>query len=368
MKMSHGRKSLFGMALASALLLSLSGCASGGEESGGGSDGGGGESASSGSIAFLMPDRGSTRYEQQDHPLFAAKVAELCDGCEVIYQNADADATKQQQQAESAIAQGVKVIVLDAVDTTAAASIVTSAQASGIKVITYDRPIVDVPADYYVSFDNKEIGSLIATDLVEHLASEGVTEGGLLMVNGSPSDKAAMLIKEGSVEAIEASDFTVLASFDTPDWVPAKAQDWVSGQVAQFGDEILGVVAANDGTGGGSIAALKAAGITDVPPVTGNDAEIAAIQRIIAGDQYNTISKPIRIVAEATAEIAVQLMNGETPEAGTELFDTPSQLFVPEVVTLDNVKEVIFDGGIYTYDQVCTDEYVEACTAAGIEK
>lgn len=360
MKKSIGRKSIYVAALASSLILALSGCA------GGDAGGDGGDSTESGNIAFLMPDRGSTRYEQQDHPLFAAKVAELCDDCEVIYQNADADATKQQQQAESAIAQGVKVIVLDAVDTTAAASIVTSAQAAGIKVITYDRPIVDVPADYYISFDNKEIGSLIATDLIAHLESEGVTEGGLLMVNGSPSDKAAMLIKEGSVEAVEASDFTVLATFDTPDWVPSKAQDWVSGQISQFGDEILGVVAANDGTGGGSIAALKAAGVAELPPVTGNDAEIAAIQRIIAGDQYNTISKPIRIVAEATAEVAVQMISGETPKGETELFDTPSQLFIPEVVTLENVKEVIFDGEIYTYDQICTAEYVDACAAAGI--
>lgn len=365
MKISLGRKPLYAAALAVMLALPLAGCA-GGSDSNGDAEGSDGAATTAGTIAFLMPDRGSTRYEQQDHPLFAAKVAELCDECEVIYQNADADATKQQQQAESAIAQGVKVLVLDAVDTTAAASIVNSAQAAGIKVITYDRPIVDIAADYYVSFDNKEIGSLIAEDLIAHLGSEGITEGGLLMVNGSPSDKAAMLIKEGSVEAVEASDFTVLASFDTPDWVPSKAQDWASGQIAQFGDEILGIVAANDGTAGGSIAALKAAGVTDVPPVTGNDAEIAAIQRIIAGDQYNTISKPIRIVAEATAEIAVQLMNGETPDAETELFDTPSQLFVPEVVTIENVKDVIFDGEIYTYDQVCTAEYAAACADAGI--
>ncbi|WP_437583307.1 ABC transporter substrate-binding protein [Paramicrobacterium sp. CJ85] len=345
-------------AAASLLIGALAGCST--EESG---DGGG----ESGKIAFLMPDRASTRYEEQDSPLFKKKVGELCEGCEVMYQNADGDASKQQQQMESMVAQGVDVIVIDAVDTTAAASSVQSAQAAGIKVVTYDRPVPDVAADFYVSFDNKEIGKLIAQSLVDHLADEGITDGGLLMVNGSPSDDAAMLIKEGSVEVVEASDYEVLASYDTPDWVPQKAQDWVSGQISQFRDDIVGVVAANDGTAGGTIAAFKAAGLDELPPVTGNDAEVAAIQRIISGDQYNTISKPISIVAEKAAEVAVGFIKGETPKADAELFDTPSALFVPEVVTAENVKEIIFDGGIYTADQVCKDEYASACEELGIK-
>lgn len=326
---------------------------------------GGGDAATSGKIAFLMPDLASTRYEQQDSPLFTAKVAELCPDCEVIYQNADSDPAKQQQQADSAIAQGVKVIVLDAVDTKAAASIVVNAQSQDIPVITYDRPIVSTPADYYVSFDNEGIGELISTSLVDGLTAAGAS-GGVLIVNGSPTDDAAQLIKKGIHTGVEASDFEVLAEFDTPGWDPQEAQDWVSGQITQFGSEIVGVVAANDGTGGGSIAAFKAAGVTPMPLVTGNDAEIAAIQRIIAGSQYNTISKPIRIVAEAAAETAYAFLTGEAPEGETTLFDTPSTLFTPEVVTQENVKEVIFDGGIYTVDEVCTAEYAAACEALGI--
>ncbi|QPZ38154.1 ABC transporter substrate-binding protein [Paramicrobacterium chengjingii] len=344
-------------AAASLLMGSLAGCSAADEGSG----------EAGGKIAFLMPDRASTRYEEQDSPLFKKKVAELCENCEVLYQNADGDAAKQQQQVESMVAQGVDVIVIDAVDTTAAASSVQSAQASDIKVVTYDRPVPSVPADFYVSFDNKEIGALIAQSLIDHLADEGITEGGLLMVNGSPSDDAAMLIKEGSVEAVEDSGFDVLASYDTPDWVPQKAQDWVSGQISQFRDDVVGVVAANDGTAGGTIAAFKAAGVSDLPPVTGNDAEVAAIQRVISGDQYNTISKPISIVAEKAAEVAVGYINGDTPEADTELFDTPSALFVPEVVTSENVKEKIFEAEIYTTDDVCTSEYADACAELGIE-
>ncbi len=340
-------------------VIGLSGCSTG--DGGGGSGG----DSSAGKIAFLMPDLASTRYEQQDAPLFTAKMKELCPDCEVIYQNADSDPEKQQQQADAAITQGVKVLVLDAVDTKAAASIVTSAQAQDVTVVTYDRPITQTPADYYVSFDNEGIGEMIATSLVDKLAADGAT-GGVLIVNGSPTDDAAQLIKKGMNAGVDASDFTVLASFDTPEWDPQKAQDWVSGQITQFGGDISGIVAANDGTGGGSIAALKAAGVTPLPPVTGNDAEIAAIQRIIAGDQYNTISKPIKIVAEAAAEVAYGFLTGDEPKGETTLFDTPSQLFTPEIVTQENVKEIIFDGGIYTADQVCTSDYADACTALGI--
>ncbi|HEY4421937.1 MAG TPA: substrate-binding domain-containing protein [Pseudonocardia sp.] len=113
-------------------------------------------------VAFLMPDIASTRYELADRPLFEAKVKQLCAGCGVVYANANSDAAQQQQQANSALAQGVKAIVLDPVDSTAAATIVTTARAQGVPVIAYDRPIPDVPADYYISFDNEAIGAMIA--------------------------------------------------------------------------------------------------------------------------------------------------------------------------------------------------------------
>lgn len=341
-----------------AAAIGLAGCAGGGASSGG--------DAAGGKVAFLMPDLASTRYEQQDSPLFQAKMKELCPDCEVIYQNADSDPEKQQQQADAAMTQGVKAIVLDAVDTKAAAAIVVSAKSQNIPIITYDRPIVDTPADYYVSFDNEGIGKMISESLVEKLKANGAT-GGVLIVGGSPTDDAAQLIKKGINAGVEGSGFDVLASYDTPEWDPQKAQDWVSGQITQFGSKISGIVAANDGTGGGSIAALKAAGVTPLPLVTGNDAEIAAIQRIIAGDQYNTISKPIKTVADAAAEAAYGFISGNRPQGETTLFDTPAQLFTPEIVTSENVKEIIFDGGIYTADQVCTDAYASACSALGIK-
>lgn len=360
------RRTSTGAAMALVLAVAAAGCGANEAEqaaSGGGSEGGGGEGGAY-KIAFLMPDLASTRYESQDRPLFEAKIAELCPDCEVVYANADADAAQQQQQADSALAQGVDVIVLDPVDSAAAATIVTTAQSQDVAVIAYDRPIPATPADYYISFDNEAIGASIAQSLVDSLTEAGAT-GGILQVNGSPTDAAAGLIRDGVSSVVDTSDFEVLAEFDTPEWAPPEAQEWVSGQITQYGPEIAGVVAANDGTGGGAIAAFKGAGVT-VPPVTGNDAEIAAIQRIVAGDQFNTISKPISIVAEAAAETAFAFAEDNAPEGVTELFDTPSELFEPTVVTIDNLQEVIIDGGIYTVEEICTAEYAEACAAAGI--
>lgn len=342
--------------------LALTGCSGGNA-----GDGGGDASGAGAKIAFLMPDLASTRYEEQDAPLFKAKVAELCADCEVIYQNADSDPAKQQQQADAAITQGATVLVLDAVDTTAAASIVTNAQAEGVTVITYDRPIPSVPADFYISFDNEQIGTDIATSLLTDLDGKVSGEQGILVVGGSPTDDAAGLILDGIHTAVDAGSVPVLAEFETPDWDPQKAQDWVSSQITTYGDKIVGVVAANDGTAGGSIAALKAAGIDPIPAVTGNDAEVAAIQRIIAGTQFNTISKPIATVAGAAAEAAVAFAKGETPEASGEVFGTPGNLFIPTVVTQENVKEVIFDGKIYTVAEICTADYAAACSALDIK-
>ena len=319
-------------------------------------------------VAFLMPDQASTRYEEKDWPGFQAAMGTLCPDCTLIYQNGNADVALQQQQFNSVIAQGATVVVLDPVDSAAAAGLVEIARSQGVKVSAYDRPSPDSPADFYVSFDNEGIGYAIAQSLVEHLQANGVPEGaGVLQINGSPTDAAAGLIRDGIDRALDASPYVTLSEFDTPDWAPPKAQEWAAAQIPRFGGDIMGIVAANDGTGGGAIEALKASGADPLPPVTGNDATIAALQLIIAGDQYNTISKPSEIVAAAAAEIAMMLINGETPEATSMLYNTPSQLFVPAVVTQENIKAEIFDAGIQSAADVCTAEYAAACAALGIE-
>ncbi|OHV43456.1 substrate-binding domain-containing protein [Pseudofrankia sp. BMG5.36] len=354
----------YAIAAIAVLALTFGGACASTDKTDAGSDAAG--DATTAKIAFLMPDIASTRYELFDAPLFKAKIKALCAGCEVLYQNANADAAKQQQQANSVLAQGVKAIVIDPVDSAAAATIVQSAKAQNVPIIAYDRPIPQAKADYYVSFDNEKIGSLIAQSLIDHLKQTNAT-GGILQVNGSPTDAAAGLIKKGVHSAVDSSGFDLLAEFDTPGWQPPKAQEWVSGQITKFPGQIAGVVAANDGTGGGAIAAFKSAGVP-VPPVTGNDAELAAVQRVISGDQFNTISKPIKIVAEAAADIAYKFVQGQPPAAKATLFDTPSELFTPTVVTKDNVKEALFGvDAPFKVTDVCTAEYQAACDKLAIK-
>ncbi|MFO1140889.1 MAG: substrate-binding domain-containing protein [Amaricoccus sp.] len=325
--------------------------------------------AASGTVAFLMPDQGSTRYEEHDFPGFKAKMGEICPDCKLIYQNATADASLQQQQFNSVLSQGANVVVLDPVDSAAAASLVKLAQSQGVKVIAYDRPIPDTPADFYVSFDNKAIGKAIAEDLVKHLDAAGVdkSKGGVLQINGSPTDAAAGLIRDGAHEGLASSGYKTLSEFDTPNWAPPKAQEWTSGQIQRFGADIHGVVAANDGTGGAAIAAFKAAGVDPVPPVTGNDATLAALQLIVSGDQLNTISKPSEIVGAAAAEAAVAFLDGKAPEPKATLYNTPSELFIPVVVTRDNIKAEIFDKNLAKASDVCTGVYEAGCKELGIQ-
>ena len=324
-------------------------------------------------VAFLMPDQGSTRYEEHDHPGFVAEMKKLCPSCTVLYQNASGDASRQQQQFNSVISQGAKAIVLDPVDSTAAASLVKQAQGQGIKVIAYDRPIPSTPADYYVSFNNEEIGKSIAKSLVDHLKASKVAaaDAGLLEINGSPTDAAAGLIKKGVHEGLADGGYATLAEYDTPDWLPSKAQQWASGQISRFNKKIVGVVAANDGTAGGAVAAFRAAGVDPVPPVSGNDATIAGLQLIISGDQYNTISKPSEIVAAAAADVAVDLLSGKAPQGDTTLFGTPTKLFTPALVTAENLKAEIVDRQIdgkpiESAAVLCTGRYADGCKTLGI--
>ncbi len=336
----------------------------------GGTDGG---EEVSGTIALLLPESQTARYETQDRPLFEAKVDELCPDCEVLYSNADQDAAKQLSQAEAALTNGAEVLVLDPVDGEAAGAIVAQAAAQDVPVISYDRLILDSEVDLYISFDNEKVGELQATALVDKLDADGVTEGDLIMINGSPTDNNATLFKEGAHSVIDATDFTVAAESDTVEWKPDNAQDDMDGHITTVGaDNIVGVYAANDGTAGGAIAAMKAAGIDPLPPITGQDAEVAAIQRILAGEQYMTVYKAIKLEAEAAAEAAVAMLRGEEP-AGVDdtvdngAIDVPSILLEPVPVTAENVADTVIADGFWTVEDICTGDFADACAAAGIE-
>lgn len=323
-------------------------------------------------IGLLLPDSVTARYESGDRPYFEQRIAELCPGCQVLYGNADGDAAKQQQQAESMLTQGVSVLVLDPFDGVSAASIVGLAAARGVPVIAYDRLIQSPDIAYYISFDNELVGRLQAQALVDRLRELGADpdDGGILMVNGSPTDNNASQFKRGAHEVIDASGYQVLAEFDTPGWDPAKAQDWVSGQITRFGSRIIGVYAANDPTAGGAIASLKAAGVSPLPPVTGQDAELAGLQRILTGDQYMTVYKALRPQAFLAAELAIDLVNDRHPDGRVEVVvgdaRIPSFLLEPRPVMRDDIESVVIADGFFTLAQLCTADYRASCEEAGL--
>ncbi|CAN5129399.1 sugar ABC transporter substrate-binding protein [soil metagenome] len=315
-------------------------------------------------VALLMPDSKTARYAAFDRPFFEQRIAQLGD-YDVLYSNADGDAAAQQSQAESALAAGARVLVLDPVDSAAAVSIVVAANAQGVPVIAYDRLVTGGKLAFYVSFDNEKVGSLQGTALVDKLRRDGA-HGGILMVNGSPTDNNAAEFKRGALASIDGSGFPILADFDTPGWSPDKAQEWVAGQITQYTGRIAGVYAANDGVAGGAIAALRAADVMPLPIVTGQDAELAGIQRIVSGDQYMTVFKSIRQEAGLAAEVAAKLATGGTVTGTTTVAGTPATFFDPVAVTIDNIMSTVVADGSWTVAQICTPEYAAACATAGI--
>jgi D-xylose transport system substrate-binding protein len=359
-------------ALVGVMALALAACGDDDDDDGGGG-GGGGEGGGGGSIALLLPESKTARYESQDRPNFERKVKELCSDCPIEYSNADQDPAKQQQQAEAAITKGVKVLVLDPVDAASAGAIVNRAKQSQIPVVSYDRLITDADIDYYISFDNEQVGKLQGESLVKKLQDDGA-KGDLIMINGAPTDNNAKLFKEGAHSVIDSSDYKIAKEYDTPDWSPDKAQQEMEQAITAVGkDGFVGVYAANDGTAGGAIAAMKGNGVDPKKiPTTGQDAELAAIQRILIGEQYMTVYKAIKPEAEQAAELAVALAKGETPPAPKDKVDNgteqvPSILLTPVAVTKDNINDTIVKDGFWSADEICTGKYASACKEAGIE-
>ena len=316
-------------------------------------------------IAFLLPESKTSRYESIDRPVFEAVVAQRCPACRVVYANAGQDAARQQQQAESALTQGAGVLVLDAVDAATAQSIVSAAVDRGVPVIAYDRFISDVPLTYFVAYDSARVGELQGDAIVRAVGRTSPDQG-ILLVHGAATDPNVAGLKVGLAQALKGSGVRVLAEYDTPDWSPDKAQEWVQGQLTQFAGRVVGVYAANDGTAGGAISAMRAAGLDPVPPVTGQDAELAAIQRIISGDQYMTVYKAISQQARTAAELSVAVLRGETPASTAQVGGIPSVLLAPVAVTRDQVESVIVKGGVYTVEEICVEPYRAACRAAGL--
>ncbi len=363
-------------AVAAALALAVGAAACGDDDDDGGGGGGGGDGGG-GTIALLLPERDTTRYEEQDRPNFERRVEELCPDCEVIYANADQDPAKQQQQAEAAITQGAKVIVISAVDVASAASIVTRAKQSDVAVIAYGRLIPDADIDYYVSIDPFRVGQQQAEVQMDAIEQEGGTSSPrVVMINGAPTDSNAKPYKDGARQVLEKRGAEIVRTFDTPDWKPESAQQEMEQSITALGaDGFDAVYVANDGMAGGAIAALKGA---DIDPatrfVTGQDAELAGVQRILTGEQLMTVYQPIIQIAETAAELAVPIAQGEepAPDVAPDKVDNgakqvPSKLLDTIAIQEDNIEDPLVKEGFLDVADICTGPYVEPCKEAGLQ-
>jgi D-xylose transport system substrate-binding protein len=347
-----------------------------------GDDGGGGGPK----IALLLPESKTTRYESHDHPEFEDAVKAACSDCEIIYSNANQDAAQQQSQMEAALTDGANVVVLDPVDSASAASMVQLAKQQDVPVVSYDRLILDTPdVEAYVSFDNVRVGQLQGESLSKKLASDGNPNGPIVRINGSPTDNNAKLFGEGAAQAFSDAGVQVAKEYDTPDWSPDEAQTEMDQAITALGKGgFKGVYAMNDGTAGGAIAAMQAAGVDpSTVPTTGQDAELEAVQRILGGTQFMTVFKATRPEAETAAKIAVALAQDKPiPSSGLPVqqtktnngaTDVPSFLLTPVAVEKSNITTAEYGGqkligadGYWTPEEICTDQFQSACQQAGI--
>ncbi|WP_431993363.1 sugar ABC transporter substrate-binding protein [Streptomyces albogriseolus] len=327
-------------------------------------------------VGLLLPEKANTRYEQFDYPIFKKKVEALTDNKgKVEYANAEADADKQAGQMQRMIEKKVDAIVLDAVDSHGIAESVAKAKEAGIPVIAYDR-LAEGPIDAYISFDNALVGEVQGRSLLEALGGDLSITDKVVMMNGSSTDPNAKQFKAGALSELKGK-VTIAQSFDTKDWDPKNAEKNMAEAIGEIGVEnIEAVYSANDGMAGGIVKALRAAGVTKLPPITGQDAELAAVQRIVTGEQYMSVYKSYPEEAENAAEMAVAKVQGrdiqfdaltrDRVDSPTDQ-DIPAQLVPVVALTKDNLEDTVLADGFYEVSDICTGEFKDACAEIGLK-
>jgi D-xylose transport system substrate-binding protein len=340
------------MILALIFLVSIVACSTGNNKETGGNSGGNNGGDDKIVIGFSMDTLQEERW-QRDRDLFVAKAEEL--GAEVIVQSANSDDAKQIAQAENMISQGVDVLVVVPHNAEASAAIVEKAHAAGIKVLSYDRIIKNADVDLLITFDNELVGELQAKAIVEQ-----VPKGKYVYIGGADTDYNAHLFKKGAFSVlqplIDSGDIEIVYEQWTKDWNPANALANMENALTANDNKIDAVVAANDGTAGGVIQALASQGLAGKIPVSGQDAELAATQRIVEGTQTMTVYKPIKNLAIKAAESVIKMAKGETVETNATVnngkIDVPSILLEPIGVNKDNIDETVIADGFHSKEDV----------------
>jgi D-xylose transport system substrate-binding protein len=293
---------------------------------------------------------------QKDRDIFVRRATEL--GAEVQVLAANGDDTVQISDVEKLITSGVDVLVIVPHDGKAMAKAVQLAHDAGIPVIAYDRIIKDSDLDLYVSFDNVRVGELQAKFLVDHLPTPG--RGRVVRIYGAKTDNNAALFKAGQDLVIDplvkSGAITVLHEDWAEDWKPENAKRIVNAAITAKGSKFDAVLASNDGTAGGAVQALSEEGMAGKVLITGQDADLVALQRIAAGTQAMTIYKPLHMLAQGTAELAVKMGKGKPVIAKQTVnngaVDVPSVLFDVVTVTKDNIDATVVKDGLYRHEDI----------------
>lgn len=353
-------------ALTGAAAMLLAGCSSGG--SGTPTEGGGDGGESAGRACVILPDSASSnRWEDFDRKYLQEGLEGA--GFEVDIQNAQGDVNKYSTIADQQLTKGCGVMLL--VDYQGAAvGVAEKAKAEGIPVIAYDRPFAG--ADYYVSFDNVKVGELEGQMVVDGLKAAGKDPATAIVVymGGDPTDGNAAMFREGAVKAMTAAGIKPAA--EPPGvWDQAKSATNFEQALTSLGGKVDGVWSANDANAAGVISILQKNNLTGVA-VSGQDAQLGALQYILTGWQTGTVWKPVNLEADAAVKTAVALLNGETPKADQKLEDgTPYIAVTPNSVGPEQVKDVVAAGDADAAE-LCAGDVVgaslaEACTTYGVK-
>jgi D-xylose transport system substrate-binding protein len=370
------KRTLCAALAAAALVFGVSAC--GGDDDNGGGGGGTTSGAQSsapklnGKIAVLLPDsKSSDRWEKADRRFFeeAFKAAGLSSDDYTI-KNAEGDPVAQRSQAEQAVTEGAKTILLVNLDPGSGAAIIDAAKAQGVTMIDYDRLTTDGNADYYVSGDATEAGRLQGRGIVEDLEQKG-GKPAVAILDGAPTDSFATDLKKGYGEILQpkfdSGEFRKVSQQAVPQWDGQKALTIFEQMLQKSDNEIDGVVAANDTIANATIAALKARKL-DYVPTSGLDATSQALQHILAGEQSFTVYFSIKDQATKAANLAIQVARGQKPTGITTQVDNgkkqvPTILLKPQTIRKDNIADTVIADDFVSWDEVCVGQYEKLCPA-----
>jgi D-xylose transport system substrate-binding protein len=332
---------------------------------------GGGGTAAGGSVGVILPDtQSSTRWETADRPALQKAFADA--GVKADIQNALGDKTKFQSIAQGMIQEGVKVLIITDIDPSTSITVEKQAKDAGIPVIDYDRLVLGGSAAYYASYDGVTVGQEQGQCLSDAMTKIGKPEGQVIWIDGSPTDNNATLFGQGAHEVLDKTKLKNVGEQKIPNWDNAQAGTTFQQLLTANGGKVDGVYVMNDGMAQSVITVLKTNGLNGKVPVTGQDATKEGLQSILRGDQTCTVYKDAAAEAGAAAKLAVDLIQGKTPEGLTNSHDpkgnrdVPSILLKPELITMDNVGRPIETGAV-PYTDVCTADLKAACDKAGIK-